>query len=87
MSSPHDVARFAPDEDEAIVTASLICPYCLSRPAHVLVSDLTDGAEAMCACAQCELQWSVALDHEQAMRLFVAPPRSLWIQHRFGRRR
>jgi hypothetical protein len=38
----------------------------------------------MCACAQCELQWSVGLDPEQALRQFLAPPRGLWIQRRFG---
>jgi hypothetical protein len=78
-----DVARFGADEPDAIVLATLMCPYCLGRPAHVLVNELREGATAMCACAGCELQWSVALDTEQAMRLFMQPPRGLWLRHRF----
>jgi hypothetical protein len=84
MTDVDDVARFTAREDDAIVMAALMCPYCLGHPAHVLVNDVGEGANAMCACAECELQWSVGLDPEQAMRMFLAPPRGLWIQHRFG---
>ena len=79
-----DVARFTADEHDAIVMAALMCPYCLGRPAHVLLNEAREGANAMCACARCELQWSVALDPEQSLRLFLAPPSGLWLRHRFS---
>jgi hypothetical protein len=81
MGRIDDVARFAPSENDDVVAAALDCPYCLSQPAHVLIHDSGDGATALCACSRCDLQWSVALDPDQALRLFVAPPRGLWIQH------
>jgi hypothetical protein len=83
MDAVDDVARFVPTDDEAVVLASLMCPCCLCRPAQVVVTDLPEGADASCACARCALRWSVALDFEQAFRLFIAPPRGLWIKHRF----
>jgi hypothetical protein len=79
-----DVARFTERDDEAVVRAALMCPYCLGSPAHVLVDHNAGGASASCAC--CDLRWSVTLDPGQALRLFVAPPRRLWIQHRFEER-
>jgi hypothetical protein len=85
MTELDDVARFRPLEDGAVVLASLACPYCLHDPAHVLVNNRSDSADAICACGHCDLQWSVALDRDQAMRLLMAPPRSLWLQHRFER--
>jgi hypothetical protein len=76
-----DVARFTERDHEAVVIASLMCPYCLGRPAHVLVDHSAGAATAICAC--CDLRWSVALDPGQALRLFVAPPGGLWTRHRF----
>jgi hypothetical protein len=86
MSDVDDVARFAVGEDDMVVAAALMCPYCRGRPAQVLANDRCEGADAMCACAQCGVQWSVALDRKQALRLLLAPPRGLWILHRFGNR-
>jgi hypothetical protein len=86
MTDLDDVARFVPDDEEEVVIASLVCPYCLGRPTRVMVNDLPEGAAAVCACAGCELRWSVGLDRPQALRLFMKPPRGLWIRHRFGHR-
>jgi hypothetical protein len=83
VSAIDDVARFEAGDEDAVVAAALMCPYCLQRPAQVLVNELADGADAMCVCADCKLQWSVALDPEQAMRLYTSPPRGLWIVRRF----
>jgi hypothetical protein len=85
MTELNDTARFGALEEDAVVLASLVCPYCLHSPAHVLVNNRAAGADAICACGRCDLVWSVALDGDQAMRLFMAPPRSLWLQHRFER--
>jgi hypothetical protein len=65
------------------VVSALTCPYCLGRPAHALVSRHGEGATVACACALCELEWSVAPDPAQAQRLVAAPPPGLSIQGRF----
>jgi hypothetical protein len=85
MTASDDMARFAPGEDDSMILASLMCPFCLSRPTRVLVDDRSGGATASCACAQCRADWAVALDPAQALELFMSPPRGLWIRHRFGR--
>lgn len=85
MTDPDDLARFDPDDDEAVVVAALVCPYCLGRPTRVMLNDVVEGAAAVCACSDCELRWSVGLNREQALRLFTKPPRGLWIHHRSGR--
>jgi hypothetical protein len=74
MTDVDDVARGMAGEDDMIVAAALMCPYCLGHPAHVLVNDRLEGTDAMCACAQCGVRWSVGLDREQALRLLLAPP-------------
>jgi hypothetical protein len=79
MRDTDDVARFRPDEDDAMVMAALMCPYCLRRPAHVIVNHHHEGGNAICACARCDLQWSVGLDAEQTLRLLMAPPQGLWM--------
>jgi hypothetical protein len=78
-----DVARFAADDVDALVAAVLACPYCLGRPAHVLVDDHAHAARAVCGCELCAAQWTVALHPEQALRLVVAPARDLWVQYAF----
>jgi hypothetical protein len=85
MTDLDDVARFSAGEDGPVVAAALMCPYCLGRPAQVLVTDRLEGSDAICTCARCRVQWSVALDREQTLRLFLAPPRGLWILHHFER--
>jgi hypothetical protein len=87
MTRQDDVARFLPEDPDALLVAAVMCPYCLRRPDHVLINEGDEGADAMCACATCQLQWSVALRPDQAMRFFLAPPPSLWIQHRFSDRK
>jgi hypothetical protein len=82
MSRLDDTARFAAEDDGAIVAAALVCPYCLSRPAQALVTeDRAGGGSAICACASCRIQWSIALDSGQVARLFLNPPPGLWILH------
>jgi hypothetical protein len=76
-----DLARCGALDDEALLVAALACPFCGNRPAHVLVNHRDAVAEAMCACGHCDLQWSIALDADQALRLLLAPPRGLWLQH------
>jgi len=79
MRDVDDVARFRPGEDDAVVTAALMCPYCLSRPAHVIVHHHHECGSAMCVCARCDVQWSVGLDAGQTLRLLMAPPNGLWM--------
>src|SRR5947208_5761928 len=86
MTRQDDVARFLPEDPDALLVAAVMCPYCLRRPDHVLINEGDEGADAMCACATCQLQWSGALRPDQAMRFVLAPPPNLWIQHRFSHR-
>jgi hypothetical protein len=87
VTATDDAARFMPGGDDPVVLASLMCPFCLSVPTRVLVDDRAGGATACCACAQCRADWSVALSPAQALKLFMSPPRGLWIRHRLGRGR
>jgi hypothetical protein len=68
------------DIEEGVAAASLLCPFCLHQPGHVLLRFLPEAAEALCACGRCDLQWSTALDADEALALRHAPPRGLWIQ-------
>lgn len=70
-----DVARFRPDDPDALVHAALACPVCLC-------SDEIDWSAALegydpsvqCRCPSCEEGWLVYLTPEQALRLGLMHP-------------
>ena len=72
MVSLRDVARFRPDDPDALVRASLACPLCLRFDA-VSWDAALDGYDpsVRCECAACQREWSVYLAPEQALRLHL----------------
>jgi hypothetical protein len=73
-----DLARFAADDDDALVNASFACPCCLRRPTEVALSiDEPWGSAALCRCQDCGHGWAVTLNSGQALRLALAPPAGL----------
>ena len=75
MTPLADVARFRPDDPDALVWASLACPVCL-RSDGVQWTGALDGYDPSirCECAPCQQQWSVYLVPEQALRLGLMLP-------------
>ena len=72
MSHPSldDTARFAPDDPDHVVLASLACPVCL-RGDDVgwrLEADLYDPS-VQCRCPACHERWRVYVTPHQALRL------------------
>lgn len=65
-----DVARFRPDDPDALVNASLACPGCLGSE-DVEWSAALQGYDpsVQCRCPSCEETWLVYLTLEQALRL------------------
>ncbi|MFZ0042040.1 MAG: hypothetical protein WAK93_12090 [Solirubrobacteraceae bacterium] len=65
-----DVARFAPDDPEVLVSASLACPLCL-RGEDVEWETALEGYDpsVQCRCPSCQERWSVYLEPFQALRL------------------
>lgn len=65
-----DVARFRPDDPDALVTAALACPLCL-RAEGVRWRDSLEGYDpsVRCQCPSCQARWRVYLTPEQALRL------------------
>jgi hypothetical protein len=65
-----DIARFRPDDPDALVRASLACPVCLGYE-QVEWDEALEGYDPSirCECASCQQQWSVYLAPEQALRL------------------
>jgi hypothetical protein len=65
-----DIARFRPDDPDALVKASLVCPFCLGSE-QVEWEGTFEGYDPSirCECGPCEQQWSVYLAPEQALRL------------------
>ena len=63
-------ARFRPDDPDALVRASLVCPFCLGS-AQVEWEGTFEGYDPSirCECGPCQQQWSVYLAPEQALRL------------------
>ena len=65
-----DIARFRPDDPDALVQASLACPVCLGSE-QVEWEGALEGYDPSirCECAACQQQWSVYLAPEQALRV------------------
>jgi hypothetical protein len=65
-----DTARFAADDCEPLVRASLACPLCLHGDT-VEWQLVGDGYEPSveCSCGSCHERWSVYLTPWQALRL------------------
>jgi hypothetical protein len=69
-----DVGRFTAEDADAVVLASLSCPYCLR-------SDITEWTlwleeydpYVRCRCPECRRRWRVYLLPEQALRLSLVP--------------
>jgi hypothetical protein len=73
-----DLARFAADDPDPLISASFACPYCLRSPAEVTLSiEETFGSAALCRCDECRSGWVVALNYGQSMRMALAPPLDL----------
>jgi hypothetical protein len=74
MRMESEVARFRPDEPDAVVQASFACSYCLHEPS-VAVADHGDGGSAVaCRCDRCVVDWVVLLTDEQSLRIQLRPP-------------
>ena len=73
-----DVARFRPDDPDALVWASLACPVCL-RSDGVAWAGALDGYDPSieCECGFCQREWSVYLAPEQALRLGLMASRTI----------
>jgi hypothetical protein len=82
-----DVARFRAGDPDALVAASFACPWCLHRPAAVVVAGAEHECAASCVCADCARGWRVALSVEQSLRMALAPPREFSIRRPPGERR
>lgn len=70
MGALVDVARFRPEDPDALVSASLACPLCL-RSEEVRWEGALDGydPDVECLCPACNERWRVYLAPEQALRL------------------
>jgi hypothetical protein len=73
-----DMARFAGDDAEPLVSASFVCPYCLDLPSQITLNlDEPYGSVALCHCHACSRGWAVTLSFNQSMRMALAPPADL----------
>jgi hypothetical protein len=65
-----DIARFRPDDPDALVAAALACPVCLNESEIGWTPEL-DGYDPSvgCRCPSCQIRWRVYLAPEQALRL------------------
>jgi hypothetical protein len=65
-----DIARFRPDDPDALVAAALACPVCLSESEVGRATEL-EGYDPWvgCRCPSCQIRWRVYLAPEQALRL------------------
>ena len=64
-----DVARFRPDDPDALVSAALACPFCL-RAEEVHFTAALEGYDPRvdCVCPSCFERWQVFLSPHQALR-------------------
>ena len=65
-----DIARFAPNDPDALVTASLACPICLCGEdvrCHAVLRGYDPSVQ--CRCPSCDARWRVYLTPDQALRL------------------
>jgi len=74
-----DLARFRSGDVPEVVLASFACPYCLGTLSTLALSlDSGDATgEARCWCRACDVDWAVALNSAQALRMVLAPPPDL----------
>ena len=65
-----DTARFLPGDPDELVAASLACPVCL-RAEGVGRWEALEGYDpsVSCRCPSCDMEWSVYLTPEQALRI------------------
>jgi hypothetical protein len=65
-----DIARFRPDDPDALVAASLACPLCLCSD-DIEWDDSLEGYDpsVKCRCPSCQTRWRVYLTLEQVLRL------------------
>ncbi|HEY1715027.1 MAG TPA: hypothetical protein VGG07_19145 [Solirubrobacteraceae bacterium] len=65
-----DVARFRPEDPDALVQAALACPVCL-RVEDVEFHDSLEGYDpsVKCRCPSCHTRWRVYLAPDQVLRL------------------
>lgn len=65
-----DIARFRPEDPDALVAAALACPFCL-RAEDVESDDNLEGYDpsVQCRCPSCQERWRVYLAPDQALRL------------------
>lgn len=77
MTQLADVARFRPDDPDALVQASLACPVCLCSDGVAWTGAL-DGYDPSieCECAACQRRWNIYLVPEQALRLGLMAARA-----------
>jgi DNA-directed RNA polymerase subunit M/transcription elongation factor TFIIS len=66
----HDIARFALNDPDVLVTASLACPLCL-RTEEVEWRARLQGYDpsVQCRCVACNERWRVYLTPDQALRI------------------
>ncbi len=69
-----EMARFFPDDPDALVQASFACPFCLRQPSEATIDEGGDGAVVVCACAPCAHGYAVALSAEQTLRVLLRQP-------------
>lgn len=64
-----DTARFRPEDPDALVHASVACPFCL-REDEVDVSPALEGYDpsVQCLCRCCHEGWRVYMTPEQSLR-------------------
>jgi hypothetical protein len=65
-----DFARFRADDPDALVAASLACPFCLRCHTTVWTGALSGHDPLVeCRCIACDERWRVYLMPQQALRL------------------
>jgi hypothetical protein len=84
LGDVNDVARFRPDDPDALVVASFACPVCLHRPSFVRLAEFFDEPSATVACLPCGSGWEIALTDLQMLRLTLGPPRGLALERAAG---
>lgn len=69
-----DIARFRPQDPDALVHASLACPVCLCSDGVEWEGSLQGyDPSVQCRCPSCSQKWRVYLAPDQALRLGLMP--------------
>jgi hypothetical protein len=72
-----DVARFRPDDPDALVSAALACPLCLhSEEVHFTAALEGYDPRVDCVCPSCLERWQVYLNPQQALRFGLLTARA-----------